>query len=112
MKIIIADDEPKICKLIGKLIDWDSLNIEIAAVAHDGIEALTYIGQLKPDIVITDIRMPGYDGLELIRQSQNLSPETEFIIISGYRQFEYAKNSQPYIPLPVFPFPPHLPSPA
>lgn len=96
MKIIIADDEPKICDLIARLVDWASLDMEIVSVAHDGIEALTAISQYKPDIVITDIRMPGYDGLELIRRGQECSPETEFIIISGYRQFEYAKNAIHY----------------
>lgn len=96
MKIIIADDEPKICKLITKLVDWASLDMEIITIAHDGIEALSAIEKYKPDIVITDIRMPGYDGLELIRRGQECSPDTEFIIISGYRQFEYAKNAIHY----------------
>lgn len=96
MKIIIADDEPKICKLITKLVDWKSMDMEIVAIAHDGIEALSAINEHKPDIVITDIRMPGYDGLELIHRGQECSPETEFVIISGYRQFEYAKNAIRY----------------
>lgn len=96
MKVIIADDEPKICKLIMKLVDWEAMDMEVSAVVHDGIEALSSIALFKPDIVITDIRMPGYDGLELIRKSQEISPDTEFIIISGYRQFEYAKSAISY----------------
>ncbi|MDC7287291.1 response regulator [Blautia schinkii] len=96
MKILIADDEPKICQLISKLVDWDSMDMSVIAVAHDGLDALSAIQKYKPDIVITDIRMPGYDGLELIRRAQECSPDTEFIIISGYRQFEYAKNAIHY----------------
>jgi two-component system response regulator YesN len=66
IKVVIADDEEKVCKLICGLIDWKSVDMEIAGVAHNGIEALELIKTLQPDLMITDIRMPGYDGLELI----------------------------------------------
>lgn len=85
MKVIIADDEEKVCQLIEHLVDWKTMGMEIAAVAHNGIEALEAIRKWQPDIVITDIRMPGYSGLELIRQSKDILPNLEFIIISGYR---------------------------
>lgn len=93
MKVIIADDEEKICQLIAHLIDWESMDMEIAAVVHSGTDALEAICRHKPDIVITDIRMPGLDGLELIRRAKEALPQVEFIIISGYRHFEYAQTA-------------------
>ncbi|MEG2452631.1 MAG: response regulator [Clostridium sp.] len=96
LKVIVADDEEKICQLIVKLVDWTSLGMEVAAIASNGIEAMEKIISLKPDIVITDIRMPGYDGLELIKRAKSEGINTEFIIISGYRHFEYAQNAIRY----------------
>ncbi len=93
MKVIIADDEPKICQLIIKLIDWEELNMTLVATANNGVTTLELIKEKSPDIVITDIRMPGYDGLELIERSKRLNPDLQFIIISGYSQFEYAKTA-------------------
>lgn len=93
LKVLIADDEKKICQLIEKLVDWDSLGMQVIGTAENGIEALEKIRETHPDIVITDIRMPGYDGLELIRLGKEYNPKTEFIIISGYRHFEYAQTA-------------------
>ena len=69
MKVLIADDEPKVCKLIQHLVDWDEFGMEIVGVVNDGKTALDLVCSKQPDIVITDIRMPKYDGLELIRRS-------------------------------------------
>lgn len=96
MKVIIADDEEKICQLIQALVDWNSLEMEVVAIVHNGIEALEAIDKYEPNIVITDIRMPGYDGLEMIRRAKELHSSVEFIIISGYRHFEYAQNAIKY----------------
>ena len=67
MKVLIADDEIKVCRLIQHLVDWDALEMDIVGFANDGKTAYESICEKKPDIVITDIRMPVYDGLELIR---------------------------------------------
>lgn len=96
LKVLIADDESKIIQLIEKLIDWQQLDMELAATASNGIEALDMISRLKPDIAITDIRMPGIDGLDLIRQGKAVCPDMEFVIISGYRHFEYAQLAISY----------------
>lgn len=96
MKVIIADDEEKICQLIAHLGDWDNMDMEIAAIVHSGTDALAAIRRHKPDIVITDIRMPGCDGLELIKKAKDALPSVEFIIISGYRHFEYAQTAIRY----------------
>ncbi len=96
MKVLIADDEDKVCRLIYRLIKWDELDMEVAAIAHNGLEVLSMIEEHRPDIVITDIRMPGLDGLEMIRRAKELDGTLEFIIISGYRHFEYAQNAIRY----------------
>ncbi len=93
IRVVIADDETRICKLIIKLIDWDQIGMVIAGTASNGIEALELIERENPDIVITDIRMPGYDGLEMIEKAKKMNSDLEFIIISGYGQFEYAKKA-------------------
>ena len=96
LRVLIADDESKVCQLIEKLVDWDALGMEVVAVAENGIEALGKIKEFHPDIVITDIRMPGYDGLDLIRLGKEEAPKAEFVIISGYRHFEYAQMAIRY----------------
>ena len=92
-RVIIADDEPKVLLLIRNLIQWEELGLELVATANDGISALDLIKELHPDIVITDIRMPGYDGIELIEKAKALDPRIDFIIISGYRHFNYAQKA-------------------
>ncbi|WP_312694238.1 response regulator transcription factor [Caproiciproducens sp.] len=96
IKVIIADDEENVCQLIRGLIDWDSLGMEVVGIAHNGVEALDLIKELVPDLMITDIRMPGYDGLEMIRRAININQNLDFIIISGYHHFEYAQNAIKY----------------
>jgi len=96
LKVIIADDEDRICQLIYKLVSWESLEMQVVGIAHNGIEALELIKTHTPDIVITDIRMPGYDGMELIGKAKELSHSIEFIIISGYQHFDYAQKAIKY----------------
>lgn len=96
MRVLIADDEIKVCQLISHLIDWQALGLEVAGIVNDGKSALQFISDKKPDIVITDIRMPIYDGIELIRRSKEIDPGIHFIIISGYSHFEYAQTAIKY----------------
>lgn len=93
LKVIIADDEDRICQLIRALIDWDSLSMEIAGIAHNGIEACELVEKTGADILITDIRMPGCNGLELIEQLKQRAENLEIIVISGYAHFEYAQQA-------------------
>ncbi|MGI6006826.1 MAG: response regulator transcription factor [Ruminococcus sp.] len=96
MKVIIVDDEKKLCLLIQYLINWEKLGLTIAGVAYNGIDALKMIEEVRPDIVITDIKMPGCDGLELIERVQARKIDVHFIIISGYQDFEYARKAIRY----------------
>ena len=67
-KLLIIDDEEIICQTIANLIDWKSLGISLIGTCLDGVEAYHMILDESPDIVMTDIRMPGISGLELIER--------------------------------------------
>jgi len=96
LKIIIADDEHRICNMLATFIDCEGLNLEIIGLAYDGEELLQKIRTENPDIVITDICMPKQNGIEVIRQTVQMGLACKFIIISGYRQFDYAYTALKY----------------
>lgn len=96
LKLIIADDEPFICGMLEKLIHFDTLGIELVKMVHDGENLLEEITKHRPDIVLTDISMPKKDGLEVIKCCREREYSCRFIIISGYKQFEYAYNALKY----------------
>ena len=96
LKVVIADDEVRICQLIQALVNWEEMGMEIAGTANNGIDACEVIEKESPDILITDIRMPGCSGLELIEKIKKTKPELEIIIISGYAHFEYAQQAIRY----------------
>ena len=74
-RVIIADDEPVIRRGLRETIEWDALGLEVAGEAADGAEALKLIREIRPEILITDIRMPEMDGIELIRGNQEAGAE-------------------------------------
>jgi two-component system, response regulator YesN len=95
-KVLFADDEPIALTGIAMLADWDKLGFTICGLCSNGEEALAGAVSNLPDLIITDIRMPGLDGLELIEQiKQRLEPEYDpvFIIMSGYNDFQYARTA-------------------
>lgn len=98
LKVLFADDEPLMLEGLRFLVDWDELEYEICGEALDGEDALQLIESVHPDLVITDVRMPVIDGLELIRRASEYesSQRPKFIIFSGYADFEYAKRALKY----------------
>ena len=78
------------------MIDWNKLGFEVCGEASDGEDALAMMASTLPHLVLTDVRMPVIDGLELIEQASYLHPEVKFIILSGYADFEYAKRAMRY----------------
>lgn len=93
-KVLLVDDEMFVRKGLCSLIEWEQFGFTIAGEAENGDEALREIIRMKPDLVISDIRMPLMDGLELIRRTSELEDaDPAFIIISGYNDFAYAKKA-------------------
>lgn len=92
LKILIADDEPGVIQLIRQLIAPE-LPVHIIAEASNGKEAYEKLVQLHPDIVITDIRMPGMSGMEFVEKAKEHHLQTEFILVSGYKDFDYARSA-------------------
>lgn len=93
LKLIIVEDEDMIRETLSTSIDWNSIGVELAGTCRDGIEAYHMIIDENPSIVLTDIRMPGMNGLELIEKISETDIITEFILLSGYADFIYAKTA-------------------
>lgn len=91
-QVVLVEDEPLICEGLKQTVDWAGMGCQVAGEANDALEAETLICRLRPDIVLTDIRMPGVSGLQLIERVRQ-QVECEFIIISGYDEFSYAKQA-------------------
>lgn len=93
LKVFLAEDEFIIREGIKNNIDWQAHGYEFCGEASDGELAFPLIQKTKPDILITDIKMPFMDGLALSRLVKKELPETEIIILSGYEEFDYAKEA-------------------
>ncbi len=93
IKVFLVEDEFFIRNGIEKSIKWDENGYEFVGDAGDGEVALPLILKTKPDILITDVKMPFMNGLELSRIVKQELPETKIIILSGYNEFDYAKEA-------------------
>ena len=93
LKVFLAEDEFIIREGIKNNIDWQAHGYEFCGEASDGELAFPLIQKTRPDILITDIKMPFVDGLALSRLIKKELPETEIIILSGYEEFDYAKEA-------------------
>ncbi len=92
VKVIIVEDERFLRQGIVMTTPWQDFDCVVVGEACEAYEALDMIERLGPDLVITDIRMPGMTGLELIQRAQKIY-QCEFIIISGHSEFQYAKQA-------------------
>ncbi|SET89589.1 response regulator [Paenibacillus sp. NFR01] len=92
-KICIIDDIKSVVDMISKKPDWREHGIEVAGTALDGEEGLRMIRETRPDIVLTDIRMPRMDGLEMTRAILEFLPSCKIIILSAYSEFSYAQEA-------------------
>lgn len=95
-RLIIVDDERIIRETIAAMIDWESLGIQVVALCANGVEAYDAITDDFPDIILTDIKMPDMDGIELIRRVHKLDSNIQFVILSGYNEFDYAVEVMKY----------------
>lgn len=92
-KVMIVDDEPIIVEGLSRSIAWEKWNCEVTATANDGLEGKQLIEEKKPDIVFMDICMPEMDGLAMIAAINSQFPDLEVCVLTGYRDFEYAKEA-------------------
>lgn len=90
---MIVEDEELILQGIRNILDWESLGLQVAHMAHDGAEALEMWEKEPVHIVVTDISMPGMDGLELLRRIREKEEQVRFIILTGYDEFAYAREA-------------------
>lgn len=93
IKVMIVDDEELAVEDLTDLLDWDSLGFSIVATASNGKRALAKFKQHHPQLILTDIKMPVMDGIELIREVQKLDKTVKFLLLSAYSEFEYAKEA-------------------
>jgi two-component system response regulator YesN len=92
-KVLIVEDEAGLRNGIANAFSWAEMGCELYALAGTGIEALEICLTNQPDIIISDIVMPGIDGLSLLKYIKDKYPAIHFIIVTGHRNFEYAKNA-------------------
>ncbi|MDD2504221.1 MAG: response regulator, partial [Clostridia bacterium] len=93
MRIVIADDESLARSYLSSLIEELKMDIEIVGKAKNGMELVNIVNELHPDIAFVDIKMPKLSGLEAISKINTSCPQTQCVILSGYSEFENAKEA-------------------
>ncbi len=92
-KLLIVDDEPWSRQVAKALVPWEALDLEMVGEAEDGAAALKLMEELRPHIVLTDMRMPSIDGVELLKRFSVAYPSTKLIVMSGYQDIAYLRQS-------------------
>lgn len=91
--ILLADDEEEVIQAIMKKINWEELGFSVIGYAGNGVKALEMVEEFQPDVVMTDIRMPYMDGMELSSRIKADFPATKILLFTGFDEFEYAKEA-------------------
>ena len=92
-KVILVDDEVEVIDVMKKKIRWNDLGFDVVGSATNGVKALELVEKLQPDVVLTDIKMPYMDGLELARKLNQDYPNIYIMLCTGFDEFEYAKEA-------------------
>lgn len=93
LKILFVDDDAIARRNMARRIDWKAFGWDLVYTARDGVDALEYIKGDRPNVIISDIKMPIMDGIEMARIARDYYPDLFFIFLSGYKEFEYAKQA-------------------
>lgn len=91
--VLLVDDEEEVTQIIMKKIDWESMGFSVIGSANNGVKALEMVEEFQPDVVMTDIKMPYMDGLELANRIKAEFPATKILLFTGFDEFEYAKEA-------------------
>ena len=91
--VLLADDEEEAIKVIVKKIDWEALGFSVIGSADNGVKALEMVEESQPDVLVTDIKMPYMDGMELSDRVKTAFPATKILLFTGFDEFEYAKEA-------------------
>ena len=91
--ILLVDDEEEVIQAIMKKIHWESLGFSVIGYACNGVKALEMVEESQPDVVMTDIKMPYMDGMELAHRIKAEYPATKLLLFTGFDEFEYAKEA-------------------
>ena len=91
--LLLVDDEEDVIQVIAKKVKWEELGFLVVGHANNGIKALEMLEEIQPDVVMTDIKMPYMDGLELCGHIRERYPATKIVLFTGFDDFEYAKEA-------------------
>ena len=91
--VLLVDDEEEVIQVIMKKINWEGLGFSVIGYANNGVKALEMMEELQPDVVMTDIKMPYMDGIELAKRVRAEFPVTKILFFTGFDEFEYAKEA-------------------
>lgn len=91
--VLLVDDEEEVIQVIMKKINWEGLGFSVIGYANNGVKALEMVEEFQPDVVMTDIKMPYMDGMELSNRIKTDFPATKILLFTGYDEFEYAKEA-------------------
>ena len=88
--VLLVDDEEEVIQIIMKKIAWEEIGFSVIGHANNGVKALEMVEEYQPDVMITDIKMPYMDGMELAKQVKAEYPDTKILFFTGFDEFEYA----------------------
>ena len=91
--VLLVDDEEAVIEVIMKKIDWEGLGFSVIGSANNGVKAFEMVEEYQPDVVMTDIKMPYMDGMELANRIKTEYPATKILLFTGFDEFEYAKEA-------------------
>ena len=91
--LLLVDDEEDVIRTIMKKIDWEKLGFSVIGYADNGVKAFEMVEEFQPDVVMTDIKMPYMDGLELSSRIRSEYPASKILFFTGFDEFEYAKEA-------------------
>ena len=90
-RVVLIDDERMIVEGLSRVVKWADYGCEVAATAEDAVTGAETIRKIQPDILFTDIRMPGQDGLTMLAGLRSEFPDMQVTVLTGYRDFSYAQ---------------------